>query len=418
VRKSELTWIPWSTRSESITKQELSELSNKTVPFQFCGHKLKFALSMGLFSSNDIDSGSRLLLKTLAKETNMDTFLTIADIGCGVGTIGLSLKAHLPKSRVIMRDRDALACDYTGWNGELNKIQPDVIEQKLFMDGLEENSLDLLVTNIPAKAGDEVIEDFFLRAPNYLTEQGIVALVIVSPLRDEAEGLMKKHDIELLYSEHTKMHSVYHFRRSDNRGCDEGLTPYIRHRADFDLEGKEYQADTVYNIPDFDMIGWKHRLAAKLLKPHAKSGTWCFWNPGQGHIPLWFHKKCRPGADRIILSGRDLLQCLITEHNLKQNEFEGDCQIKNLSTFQSLTEECETNSLDLLVIDQNNSIPRNDWYNPLKELVLELLKNGGLLVLYGKSSDIHQFMKNGNRGFTPMADDRYKGNRCIILKKN
>lgn len=348
----------------------------------------------------------------------MASFRSMADIGCGVGTIGLALKAHVPEARVIMRDRDALACDYTRWNGEMNGIKPDVVEQELFMAGLEENSLDLLVTNIPAKAGDEVIEDFFLRAPNYLTEKGLVALVIVHPLREEAERLMEEHSIEVLYREHTKMHSVYHFRRSDSRGKDEGLVPYIRHRADFELEGREYQADTVYNISDFDLVGWRHRLAAQLLKPQAKSGTWCFWNPGQGHIPLWFHSKCRPGADRIILSGRDLLQGRITAHNLENNGYEGDCQILSRSTLPSLAEELEAESLDLLVVDQNNSIPRVDWYSPLKEAGLALLKKGGLLVLYGKSSDLHQFMKGGNRGFTPLGDDRYKGNRCVVLKRN
>lgn len=373
---------------------------------------------MGLFSSNDVDSGTRLLLKTLAKETDLASFRTIADIGCGVGTIGLALKANNPEARVIMRDRDALACAYTRWNGEMNGIEPDVVEQELFMTGLEENSLDLLVTNIPAKAGDEVIEDFFLRAPNYLTEKGLIALVIVSPLREEAERLMEEHEAEILYREHTKMHSVYHFRRTDSRGKDEGLTPYIRHRGDFELEGREYEADTVYNVPDFDLVGWKHQLGAKLLKPHSKSGTWCFWNPGQGHLPLWFSSKCRPGADRIILSGRDILQCRITEHNLKQSGFEGELLPLSQPGISSLQESLEEDSLDLLVVDQNDSIPRKDWWTPLKETGLSLLKKGGLLVLYGKSSDLHQFMKGGNRGFTPLGDDRYKGNRALVLRKN
>jgi precorrin-6B methylase 2 len=373
---------------------------------------------MGLFSSNDVDSGTRLLLKTLAKETDLSSFHDIADIGCGVGTIGIALKAHLPEARIIMRDRDSLACDYSRWNSELNGIRPDQIEQELMMHGLEEKSLDLLVTNIPAKAGDRVLEDFFERSANYLKENGTAALVIVSPLREEAEALMADHDIEILYREHTKMHSVYHFRRSDSRGEDRGLETYIRHRADYSLEGRGYTLDTVYNVPDFDMIGWRHQLAARVLKPHAKSGTWCFWNPGQGHIPVFFHKKCLPGADRIILSGRDLLQCRITAHNLAKEGFAGDCLIESLSLFPSLIPLAGENSLDLLAVDMNDTIPRTDWYTPLKESGRTLLKKGGLLVLYGKSSDIQQFMKGGNRGYMPCGDERARGNRCVILRRN
>ena len=379
---------------------------------------MKLALSMGLFSSNDVDSGTRLLLKTLAKQVDLSRCRTIADIGCGVGTIGLALKNHLPDSRVILRDRDSLAVDFSRWNGDMNGIVPDVIEQELMLNGLEENSLDLLVTNIPAKAGDEVIDDFFERSPNYLSENGIAALVIVSPLREEAERLMALHELEVTWSEHTKMHSVYHYRRSDKRGTDRGLTPYIRHRADYELEGRTYDLDTVYNIPDFDMVGWKHKLAARLLKPHAKSGTWCFWNPGQGHLAAWFHSKCRPPADRIILSGRDLLQCRIAEYNLQKNGFEGEILMRSDSTLPSLGKQLEPASLDFFMTDLSDTIPRTDWHSPLKETGLEIMKKGGLLALYGKSSDIHQFMKGGNRGYTPLADDRHKGNRCVILKKN
>ena len=379
---------------------------------------MKLALSMGLFSSNDVDSGTLLLLKTLAKEVDLKQCRTVADIGCGVGTIGLALKKYLPESRVILRDRDALAVDFSRWNGTLNRITPDRIEQELMLFGLEENSLDLLATNIPAKAGEEVIEDFFLRSTNYLTDRGIVALVIVSPLREEAERLMAQHGVEVTYSEHTKMHSVYHYKRAGDRGTDEGLTPYIRHRADYELEGRRYDLDTVYNVPDFDMVGWRHKLAARLLKPHSKSGTWCFWNPGQGHLAAWFQGKCRPSADRIILSGRDLLQCRITEHNLKKNGFEGEILLHSVSTFSSLEEMLDEGTLDLFLADLNDLIPRTDWYTPLKETGKYLLKKGGLLVLYGKSNDLHQFMKGGNRGYSPLADERNKGNRCLILRKN
>jgi predicted RNA methylase len=410
-------WIPWSIRSESIVNKAIALLSNKTVSYQFHGHKLKLALSMGLFSSNDVDSGTLLLLKTLAKERDLKNLKTVVDIGCGAGTIGLAIKAYNPGASVLMRDRDALAVEFTSYNASLNKLDISG-EQELFLEGLEEKKYDLIVTNIPAKAGEEVMEDFFLRSPNFLSDKGVVALVIVSSLREDAERFIESCGLDCVYQEHTKMHSVFHFKRDSRRGESKGLSPYIRFRGDFLLEGREYKLDTVYNIPDFDMVGWRQQLAASLLKHQVKSGIWCFWNPGQGHIPVFFHKKCSPGAEKIILTGRDLLQCRITEHNLKNQGFPGDILNGGAPDISALEHFINEKSLDFLSIDLEKPIPRTNWYDPLKKTALKLLKSGGLLLVYGKSNDLHILFKTGSRGFTILSDSKYRGNRCLILKKN
>lgn len=374
-------------------------------------------MSLGLFSSNDVDSGTRLLLKTLAKETDLSSFISIADIGCGVGTIGLALKAYNPGASLLMRDRDALAAAFTSWNASLNKLDV-AVETGLFLEGLGDQRFDLIATNIPAKAGDEVMEDFFLRSPNFLTDKGVVAMVIVSPLRERAEEMMISCGLTVLYREHTKMHSVYHFTRRERRGVEEGLLPYVRYRGDFELEGRGYELDTVYNLPDFDGIGWRLHVAAAALKGQNKSGTWCFWNPGQGHLPVYLKAKSSPGAEKIILTGRDLLQLRISKHNLEKNGWGGAIEMIPLPVLEDLMPLGESSSMDLLCLDLGKPIPRTDWVSPAKKTAEALLKKGGLLVLFGKSSDIHQFDKSGHRGFSPQDDIKFKGNRALVLRKN
>ena len=59
------------------------------------GERLFFDLSHALFSSFKIDDGSRLLMKTLAKQVNLAEVNSLIDVGCGVGTLGLALKKTL-----------------------------------------------------------------------------------------------------------------------------------------------------------------------------------------------------------------------------------------------------------------------------------------------------------------------------------
>ena len=95
------------------------------VDFQFMGKKLSFYLSLGLFSSFGVDSGTRLLMKTIAKQNIIPKNGTILDSGCGTGTIALSIKKRFPELDVTATDRDALAIRFTGMNAELNKISND-----------------------------------------------------------------------------------------------------------------------------------------------------------------------------------------------------------------------------------------------------------------------------------------------------
>ncbi|PKL07993.1 MAG: methyltransferase, partial [Spirochaetae bacterium HGW-Spirochaetae-7] len=62
---------------------KLETYVNKTVPFKFMGAEMSFELSHGLFSSFDIDSGSRLLLKLVAKNVETADVGSILDIGSG-----------------------------------------------------------------------------------------------------------------------------------------------------------------------------------------------------------------------------------------------------------------------------------------------------------------------------------------------
>ena len=61
---------------------------NKQVTFRYMRQELRFNLSQSLFSSADVDIGSRFLLRTIARNMEMASVSSMLDIGYDVGVLG------------------------------------------------------------------------------------------------------------------------------------------------------------------------------------------------------------------------------------------------------------------------------------------------------------------------------------------
>lgn len=394
----------------------ITDFINKEVPFKFKGEKMKFNLSLGLFSSNDIDSGSKLLLKTIAQQTPLDKIKSVLDIGCGTGVIGISLKKSCPDTSVTMCDRDALAIAFSEENSRLNGLDDLTIENKLALESLEDEQFDLLISNIPAKAGESVLEDFFKRSVNFISPEGRVAVVIVAPLAEFAERTIDRYGHELLHKEATYHYTVFHFKGKKSENPTDDMSVYVRNHNDFYLKKTDYTLDTVYNIPDFDQPGFRITHAAEILDSYQIRGTGLFWNPGQGHIPVYSAIKRSNRFDKVILSGRDLLQIKITKRNLSKALPDLETVELPLYTESQLPEFIEKESLDFAAFDIY-PVTGVEWQHELKESARTVLKPGGWFFVIGKSADIHKLLKD-NKGFTPFLDKKYKGIRAALFKRN
>ena len=84
-------------------------LLNKRVVFPYAGRRLSFLLSQSLFSSDDVDIGTKALLTAIAERLSDVRVKTVLDLGCGSGIIGIALSALWPEAQVVMSDRDALS---------------------------------------------------------------------------------------------------------------------------------------------------------------------------------------------------------------------------------------------------------------------------------------------------------------------
>lgn len=77
------------------TKKPDVESNPKYWDYTLRGRSFRFKSDNGVFSKNDIDFGSRLLIETFTLDEELEG--DILDVGCGYGPIGLSIAASYPE---------------------------------------------------------------------------------------------------------------------------------------------------------------------------------------------------------------------------------------------------------------------------------------------------------------------------------
>lgn len=396
--------------------------TNKRVSFVFAGEKLEFDLSHALFSSFDVDAGSRLLLKTIAQHVDLRGVESAADIGCGVGVLGASIKKKKPEISWIMQDRDELALRYAAENCKLNGLDTGVEARGgLGLQELRGQTFDLIVSNIPAKAGEPVHKAMLRDMLTALSPEGVAAIVIVMPLAEAFDAMLAELPAEEIYREETREHRVYHFRQVSREATDSGvnfdedaLAPYIRRRGGYRHGATGYELETVYNLPDFDTLGRRVELAFDLIDkrlPHEISinGEAIVWNPGQGHLPKYLVSMPHAfPADRITVASRDTLQILITSRNVP------GISALSVAELDELPQACDRDA-DLLTLFPE-PVPGVEWQRIAADAVGKLLRKGGMLLACASSTHIHRLLA-ALKGMVLHGSKKYHGNRAVLLKK-
>ncbi len=391
--------------------------SNKEVSFRYKGKSLYFFLSQALFSSFEIDRGSRMLLKTLVNPLiPFSPGDSVLDIGCGTGVLGISLKAAYPDIQVTMQDRDALAVHFASVNSRRNGVDAEVTAGLAFQN-LETGEYDLIVSNIPAKAGAPVIADFIANSLSALSEKGYCAVVIVSTLTHFLEKTILDLGGRIILKEETRDYSVFHFTETEYSNSKDkkrfSLDPYIRDRHSFKAGTISYRLETVYNLPGFDTVPYDalivHHASISVKRPV----DIFMWNPGQGHIPLILLSGLSRNPDKLILASRDILELEISYKNCKNRFPELDTETRPAPDFLS--------SLDgiihsMYVINICKSGERK-ILPEVMESVLPLTAPRGKVVITGKSSALSEISK-GHRGWKQIGSKKYRSFRILIFQKH
>ncbi|HYH11195.1 MAG TPA: methyltransferase, partial [Thermomicrobiales bacterium] len=157
----------------------------KSVSLAWREHSITLDVAQELFSSHQVDRGSRMLLDSL----DVDAFGVAghaADFGCGYGVLGIAWQAVRPAWSMTYVDRDALAVAFTRHN--LSNLDEGTYGPvRLVCDislPYKEAGYDLVLWNVPGKAGREVIAGLLDVVVDALAAGGLLAVVVVHPLAD------------------------------------------------------------------------------------------------------------------------------------------------------------------------------------------------------------------------------------------
>ena len=361
---------------------------HKIVTLRAGKEQLKFRTSQELFSSHDIDIGTRALLRSILEGGYQPK--GILDLGCGYGAIGLTLKKLYPESTVHMVDRDALAIEYSRQNARINGLEDVEIYGSLGYDDVNGSDFDLIVANIPGKAGAAVIAYLLREAGYFLTPGGTAAIVVVAALDSTAEKIL--HDtpgLEIILRRKRTEHVIFHYRfnreqvtpKPDSSALERGV--YQRNNIKIHLKDLEYTMQTAYGLPEFDSLNYGSEMLITALNEikgrEIKQAV--VFNSGQGHVAVALWKFIHP--ENIELIDRDLLALKYSRLNLIGN----GCPPEKISiSHQVGLERKEGKNVDViagLFRDEGKNV--NAWV--LKQAIEELA-SGGMIIIAGGSTGI------------------------------
>ena len=129
----------------------------------------------GVFSKNELDKGSELLIKELLP---INLGENILDIGCGIGVIGLTLAYFTPSLKVCLSDVNTRALSLCSANANSLKLSQRVTILQSDIYEKIEGKYSSIVSNPPIRAGKKVTYEIYRGALDHLVDSGSLYIVV------------------------------------------------------------------------------------------------------------------------------------------------------------------------------------------------------------------------------------------------
>ena len=157
-------------------KEDPNLASNiKTITYEVNGLTMNLFTDNGVFSKNKVDEGSLAFLKVILP---LDLGKIILDLGCGYGTIGLTLAVVKKEARITLADINSRALALCRRNAELNNVSQRVTILQSDIYTKIEGKYDSIVINPPIRAGKSATYKMYEEAKQYLIDGGSLLIVI------------------------------------------------------------------------------------------------------------------------------------------------------------------------------------------------------------------------------------------------
>ena len=364
----------------------------KQVTLRWGNVRFDLDVAQELFSSHEVDSGSLLLLRSLVL-TEFPRVGRCLDYGCGYGILGLAWKTSLPEWDVTLVDRDALAVAFSAHNAQRIGYAVNCVGGLDPVDRVG-TGYDLLLWNVPGKAGALVLAELMADSLDTLAPNGLLALVVVHPLAETLRtvtGARSQFTIE--HDERGHEHTVLHVRRMIG-------TPQVKAsafaRGVFDREpvavdhaGLSYALTPVIGLPQYDGPNQPTLLmmdALAGLTDLRLSNVICV-RPGTGHLPMAAATLWPESA--IALVDRDLLALKASTRALTQRRGSAPITTEFSPDLSDVNETEGTYDLATVLIDHQMRAPV--MLRLLDDLV-RLSAPGARLVFGGSSTEVSRML--------------------------
>jgi 16S rRNA G1207 methylase RsmC len=378
--------------------------------------QLQFRVSQELFSSHEVDVGTKFLLRTL---DNVALGHKVLDLGCGYGVLGLTLKALDKRRQVHLVDRDALAVAYTQQNAELNTLGTVHAYGSLGFDAVRQVDFDLIVSNIPGKVGDTAVAHFLTQSRHYLQPGGLVAIVVVNPLQAlVAATLQAMADVTITLQKATPRYTVFHYRFEEelpsttSSGLSHGI--YQRDNITVSVGKLSYPMQTARGLPEFDSLSHASVLLVKAIEKMKGTAVSriLIHNPGQGHLPVAVWKLLAP--PEIVLVDRDLLALRYSQLNLLAHH----CPADRVALYHQvgMGEGEKVPELIICVLRDTEGVQGAKW---VVQQAAALLVPGGMLLAAANSHLITQLTNHikAEKLFQIQDRKKRKGYSSLVMQK-
>lgn len=394
---------------------DLSPFHKKTLSYYHAGTTVTLQTSQSLFSSHQIDVGTMHLIKSLDTSKAGGRIL---DIGCGYGPLGIWAGKALQASDVHMTDRDALAVAFAAHNAQINAV-PGAAFGSLAYDQVPDQHYNLILSNIPGKAGDAAIRSMLLDAEAFLAQDGSAAIVIVTPLEPLVLDTLAQPAIEITYHEQFSGHTVIHYHftgETATRPAETGIQRKLYDRGEMDLsfDAFDMHLRTARGLAEFESLSFDTQLMLKVIDTRDVSSlknVHCV-NAGQGILPVYLSLL---GDGHITLHDRDLLALGYTQQNLIDN---GCAQERIIAHHQAFYHAEENQSADLIVFKLRDD-ESADIHQVHIETALNSLAPHGQLIISGGSTPITRLSKwlEGQKLGRISQRKRNKGWSVIVVQQ-
>jgi len=408
----------------------LSSLVHRRVNFRYSRRGLQFDLSTALFSSAGVDAGTLALLRVLEGPAKELQPACVLDVGCGTGTLGISLAAATGAT-LNATDRDALAVWFTSRNATLNKIASVNARAALVLQSPFRSqpwqSPDIAVCNLPAKAGEAVLRHMISVLPGHVSERGLAAVVIVTSLEELLMSELKSLPAHVIARRETRGHvAVVYSAAGDSQNRAPALQPdtspaktdnllpaiYTRAKNTFSGPNGTYRLTVAYNLPEFDSLSHTTELVFRLLRNTKPTGRVFLWGVGQGHLAVGGIQSSREAT--ILIADRDLLAVTTTVANLRSSHTRATVQPVVAPGLGVAADQSGHGGADWMIVHSHPE-PGSRCAEELAYAAERLLGSGGRLVAVSRSTSLSRLTSVIRRSFTQLDSLRHHGYRADLM---